>query len=203
MADTVQNGWTWGDDGVLKGPGVGGAVIKRLDLDTAQARVAGNNQRISGIMGIGMGGSNQATATQLDKSISRFMMNKDGSLKGFVAELEAYRPQGMADWNRAGQMVQAYTPSIMGMKGEAKGAWVGVEGIKLDPSTLSGRAEGDITFEDNNGPLAVFKSDGRVNGYMRLATNAAKAADKINLSNKTGKATPQQSSTRSILGGAR
>lgn len=199
MADTVQSGWTWGDDGMLTGPGISGAVVKRLDLDTAKARVVSNNQRNSGLGGIG----NQSSSTQLDKAISRFMMNKDGSLKGFVAELEAYKPQGMGDWNRAGEMVQAYGPSIMGTKGEAKGAWVGVEGIKLDPTTLSGRAEGDITFEDNEGPLAVFKTDGRVNGYMRLATNAAKPADKVNLSNNSGKATPQQSSSRSILGGAR
>jgi hypothetical protein len=78
-----------------------------------------------------------------------------------------------------------------------------VDGIKLDPTTLSGKAEGDLFFEDNNGPLAVFKTGDRINGYMRLATQAAKTADNINLSNNSGKATPQKPSTKSILGGAR
>jgi hypothetical protein len=76
------------------------------------------------------------------------------------------------------------------------------EGIKLDPASLSGKAEGDLSFRDDGGvPLAVFTQGKNEVGYMRLATQQGKTPDSLALGNSNG--LKPGASSKSLLGGAR
>lgn len=115
----------------------------------------------------------------LAKNVTMFKYHADGSLSGFVPDSAG---GFMAkDPNLVRTMATAAETNLT-----PKGQWVGVEGMALDKSTLTGQATGDVYFEDDGAPLAVFKSGDQINGYMRLATQSAKQADSLALGNNSG-----------------
>jgi len=93
----------------------------------------------------------------------------------------------------AGPWDKFYNGDITGMMKDQspQGSWIPVSGIDLDPSTLSGEANEQISFrEDGGAPLAVFGND---KGYMRLRQipqQAARQADNINLRSNTQRKGP-------------
>lgn len=129
-----------------------------------------------------------SSKSQLSDSITNFVY-RNGKVQGFLPELQPYKPQGMADWNRAGEMVPAYQDTVMGKVGGPKGYFVDVGGIVFDEATKSGNIPdgADVSFSNDQGStLATFKNGNQVVGYMRLATQQAKQADDLRLGNQSG-----------------
>jgi hypothetical protein len=197
------------ENGLLKGKGLPDGVKLNLDQYSNISKQFANQNKQGFYPTMG---ADQRTS--LAKGISNFRY-ENGKVKGFVPELEPFKPQGMGDYingiggsgnggKRAGDMVQAYNPSIMGSARSPKGYWVDVDGIVLDESSRSGETKGfNFTIDENGGvPLATFKNGSTVKGYMRLATQQAKTADSLRLGNQSGTASAsirQNAQRRTLL----
>lgn len=132
----------------------------------------------------------------LARNVEKFRYNSNGTLSGWVPDA-----QGRTEWyevEKKDDNALLYAPQ---RKKRAIGQWVNVEGLKLDESTLSGEAVGDVFIEDNNGPVAVFKQGDQVNGYMRFAVQNQKTADNLRLGNNSGTTSNvrQNSQRRTLL----
>lgn len=128
----------------------------------------------------------------LAKNVEKFIYNPDGSLMAWVPDAQGRSVTGASNYEQmlsqnggrgvngsygAGDFARPITPI---------GEWLAVEGLKLDKSTLSGEAKGDVYIEDENGPIATFKQGGQINGYMRFATQQPQSSDKLRLGNSSG-----------------
>jgi len=130
--------------------------------------------------------------SNLAKNVEKFKYNPDGSLMAWVPDAQGRSSTGQS--NYANMSSQNGGRSVNGSYGAGDfarpitpiGEWLSVEGLKLDKSTLSGEAKGDVFIEDENGPIATFKQGAQINGYMRFATQQPQSSDKLRLGNSSG-----------------
>lgn len=122
-------------------------------------------------------------SSRLSASATKFKVGPDGKTYAFFPEL-VKRPIGMESFVGGNSEWQERRPAGMGEIGREFGTWIEASGIALDEATKSGATDKPFTFKMEGGaPLAVFGND---SGYMRLATNAPKAPDNIQLGNNSG-----------------
>lgn len=139
-----------------------------------------------------MGQQKFSLPANLAKNVEKFRYNPDGSLMAWVPDAQGRSVTGQSNYQQ--MLSQNGGRGVNGSYGAGDfsrpitpiGKWLAVEGLKLDKSTLSGEAKGDVYIEDKNGPIATFKQGAQINGYMRFATQQAKAADNLRLGNQSG-----------------
>jgi len=121
---------------------------------------------------------------RLSDSISKFVY-KNGKVQGFIPEIERKKVGYSNDY----EDVVARDAGVMNQPGAERGYYIDVGGIVFDGASKSGDIPdgSEVVFSTNQGaPLAEFRNGTRTEGYMRLATQQAKAADKLRLGNESG-----------------
>lgn len=191
--------YTWDDKGNITG------IVDGARFDTSGvAKYLQELQKATANTSLfGMMGGNANDRGTLASGFSKFSYDANtGKVKGWIPEVKpASNMMGMGiGMNQGPQPVMTQGPMMgFGAPAQERGLWADIEGVVLDPKSLSGKAEGDLDFKmDGGAPLAEFKSGGQTVGYMRFATQQAKAPDKVNLSNNSG-TNQRASNNRSLL----
>jgi hypothetical protein len=126
--------------------------------------------------------------TKLSDSITKFVY-RNGKVQGFLPELEQAKTFNGYGNDYVPSTNRNRTGPISGNENTQTGFYVDVDGIAFDPATKSGDIPdgSEVSFSNDQGStLATFKTGSQVNGYMRLATQQAKAADNLRLGNQSG-----------------
>jgi hypothetical protein len=179
--------YKWDDKGSIIGDGLPDGV--RINVNQYQSvaqQYADSKKRPFGSFYPSM--NSDIRDTKLSDSITKFVY-RNGKVQGFLPELEQSRNQ--FNIGRNSDYVPVQPRNLIGglTTGNAPGFYVDVDGIAFDPATKSGDIPdgAEVSFSSDQGStLATFKTGSEVNGYMRLATQQAKAADNLRLGNQSG-----------------
>lgn len=173
--------YKWDEKGMIRADGLPDGA--KVDVNQYQGLMqqfqANQKQRISNYMYGSM-----SPNVRLSDSISKFIY-KDGKVQGFVPEIERRKVGYSNDY----EDVVARDAGVMNQPGAERGYYIDVGGIVFDDASKSGDVVdgSEVIFSTNQGaPLAEFRNGTRTEGYMRLATQQAKTADKLRLGNESG-----------------
>lgn len=177
--------YKWDANGMIKADGLPDGV--KIDVNQYQAVMNQYANRrpqygMSSLYPSMTGGGN----TKLSDAITKFVY-RDGKVQGFLPELEQSRNQ----YTGGDAYVPVQPRTLVGglTSGDQPGYYVDVAGIAFDPASKSGDIpDGSEVFfsNDQGSTLATFKQNNQTKGYMRLATQQAKAADNLRLGNQSG-----------------
>jgi hypothetical protein len=181
--------YKWDDKGSIIGDGLPDGV--KIDVNQYQAvmKQYADSRPQFGMASLypSMTGSGN-TNTKLSDSITKFVY-RDGKVQGFLPELEQAKTFNGYGNDYVPSTNRNRTGPISGNENTQTGFYVDVDGIAFDPATKSGDIPdgSEVSFSNDQGStLATFKTGSQVNGYMRLATQQAKAADNLRLGNQSG-----------------
>lgn len=173
--------YKWDEKGMIRAGGLPDGVM--IDTNQYQSLMQqfqeDHKRRMSNYMY-----SSTSPDVRLSDSISKFIY-KDGKVQGFVPEIERKK----IDHSNRYEDVIARDAGVVNQPGKERGYFIDVGGIVFDNNTRSGEIidGSEIIFSMNKGsPLAEFRDRGSTEGYMRLATQQAKTADKLRLGNSSG-----------------
>lgn len=179
--------YKWDANGMIKADGLPDGV--KIDLSQYQAVMNqyANRRPQSGMASLYpsmSGGGN----TKLSDAITKFVY-RDGKVQGFLPELEQSSNQYTGGNVYVPVTNKNRTGPINGNQETQAGYYVDVAGIAFDPASKSGDIPNgsEVFFSNDQGStLATFKQNNQTAGYMRLATQQAKAADNLRLGNQSG-----------------
>lgn len=181
--------YKWDANGMIKADGLPDGV--KIDVNQYQAVMNqyANRRPQYGMSSLypSMTGSGN-TNTKLSDAITKFVY-RDGKVQGFLPELEQSRNQYTGGDSYVPVTNNNRTGPISGNQQTQAGYYVDVAGIAFDPASKSGDIpDGSEVFfsNDQGSTLATFKQNNQTKGYMRLATQQAKAADNLRLGNQSG-----------------
>lgn len=173
--------YKWDEKGMIRADGLPDGA--KVDVNQYQGLMqqfqANQKQRMSNYMYASM-----SPDVRLSDSISKFVY-KDGKVQGFIPEIE----RKMVGYHNEYEDVVARDGGVMNQPGDERGYYIDVGGIVFDGASKSGDIPdgSEVVFSTNQGaPLAEFRNGTRTEGYMRLATQQAKTADKLRLGNESG-----------------
>lgn len=172
--------YKWDEKGNIIASGLPDGV--RVDVNQYQAikqQFAANQKAMSSSYYPSM-----SNDRRLSSDISKFVY-KNGKVQGFIPQLE--RKSGL--FANSDEYVVARDASVMSYPGAERGYYIDVGGIVFDDASKSGNIKdgSEVVFRmDQGAPLAEFRNGTRTEGYMRLATQQAKTADKLRLGNESG-----------------
>lgn len=174
--------YKWDANGMIKADGLPDGV--KIDVNQYQAAMKQFNDSRQSIQSIMYGGADR----KLSDSITKFVY-RDGKVQGFLPELEQSSNQYTGGNVYVPVTNKNRTGPIYGNQETQAGYYVDVAGIAFDPSSKSGDIPNgsEVFFSNDQGStLATFKQNNQTAGYMRLATQQAKAADNLRLGNQSG-----------------
>lgn len=173
--------YKWDEKGMIMADGLPDGA--KVDVNQYQGLMqqfqANQKQRMSNYMYASM-----SPDVRLADSITKFIYT-NGKVQGFVPEIERKK----IAYSNEYEDVIARDSGVANQPGDERGYFIDVGGIVFDNNTRSGNIPNgsEIIFSmDQGSPLAEFRDMGSTEGYMRLATQQAKTADKLRLGNSSG-----------------